>query len=166
MRWDGGDKRQRLLVERVARHVDLVPVCPEVGVGMGVPREPVQLVQTDAGVRLRGVTSGRDWTDAMETWTASTLRALEADGPLAGFVLKAKSPSCGLVVPVFGASPACGATLAQADARAGLFAAVLLRARPGLPVIDETSLADPAARAKFFAAVFAGAEVPTELSSM
>lgn len=151
VRWDGGDRREALVVEGLARHVELAPVCPEVGVGMGVPREPVQLVRAPAGARLRGVTSGRDWTDALDAWARATLRDLEATGPLAGFVLKARSPSCGLEVPVFDEAGA------PADAGAGRFARAVVAL--GLPVIDEVGLADPARRDDFLARAFTRARL-------
>jgi uncharacterized protein YbbK (DUF523 family) len=138
VRWDGRDKREPAL-EALARVADLVPICPEVGVGMGVPREPVQLVRVADAVRLRGVSSGRDWTDALVDFARAQLAALQ---PLDGFVLKAKSPSCGLAdVPVFSSPPSA--------ATAGLFAAAALAT--GLPVIDEVSLRDAASRAAFVA---------------
>lgn len=45
VRWDGGHKRDRFLVDELAPFVEWVPVCPELELGMGVPREPVQLVR-------------------------------------------------------------------------------------------------------------------------
>ena len=39
-----GDKRDRFLTDTFGLHVEWIPVCPELEVGMGVPREPVRLV--------------------------------------------------------------------------------------------------------------------------
>ncbi|MCO5167602.1 MAG: DUF523 domain-containing protein [Planctomycetes bacterium] len=151
VRWDGGDRRCALLVERLARHAELVGVCPEVSVGMGVPREPVQLVATLGGPRMRGVTSRRDWTDALAAWAAAALRDLEAAGPLAGFVLKARSPSCGLDAPLFDDQGA------QVAAGPGLFARVVTAL--GVPAIDEAGLADPARSDDFLARAFTRARL-------
>lgn len=152
VRWDGGERRQPWLASLSSAGVELLPVCPEVGVGMGVPREPIQLVADDDGSRARGVQSGRDWTAALRAWAAATLDDLEARGPLAGAVLKARSPSCGLVVPVFGAGGE-----AQVDAASGLFAAAV-RAR-GLPLVDEAALEDPARRDAFLVRAFTRARL-------
>lgn len=169
VRWDGGARRDAWLTDVLAAHVELAPVCPEVGAGMGVPREPVQLVAASPGAppRLSGVTSGRDWTDALSSWTAAALAALEAQGPLAGFVLKASSPSCGMSVPVFGAPAVRGgapgapgaprAALGPLGQAPGLFAAAV-RAR-GLPAADEQALAERARRDDFLARVFTRARL-------
>ncbi len=44
VRYDGGHKRDYFLSETFGRYVEWVPVCPELEVGMGVPRESVRLV--------------------------------------------------------------------------------------------------------------------------
>src|SRR5436309_996426 len=65
-------------------------------VGLGAPREPIELVEDTRGVRLVGVESGVDHTQAMERWASAHLDELERLR-IHGFVLKARSPSCGLV---------------------------------------------------------------------
>ncbi len=121
VRHDGGHKRSTAVAGIVG--VEWVPVCPEVEVGMGVPREPVALVAS----RMIGSKSGTDHTDAMNQFAEARIAAL---GPLDGYVLKARSPSCGLTdVP-------------GGPRGSGLFAAALRRLRPDLPLIDETALDD------------------------
>jgi uncharacterized protein YbbK (DUF523 family) len=141
VRYDGGHKREPLLIDALRDVVEWVPVCPEVEVGMGVPREPVHLVRESRGVHLRGVESGRDWTEPMKTWARQRIAELETLD-LAGFVLKARSPSCGVRdVPLHGAGPP--------ERGRGLFARILAELVPSLPVADEEDLRDPAARAWF-----------------
>ena len=65
VRWDGGHKRDRFLTDILAPYVEWVPVCPEVEVGMGTPREPVRLVRRDGEIVMLGTKSGRDWTAPM-----------------------------------------------------------------------------------------------------
>lgn len=140
VRFDGRDKWSQAVVERLGPEVDWVPVCPEVEVGMPVPREPVVL--TGAGPRMVGAISGADHTEAMNRFAEARIAAL---GPLDGYVLKSRSPSCGLVgVP-------------GAPTGAGLFAAALRRLRPDLPLAEETDLEDDARRAAFLAAARAHA---------
>src|SRR5690606_4696456 len=95
VRWDGGHKRDAFLVERLGRFVEWVPVCPELELGMGVPREPIRLVARGAGIRLVSVSGGVDWTARMRAFAQRRVRALARLG-LCGYVLKARSPSCGL----------------------------------------------------------------------
>jgi uncharacterized protein YbbK (DUF523 family) len=156
VRYDGTHKRDDSLIEALGRHVEWVPVCPEVEIGMGTPREPIQLVAAADGVpsahervRLIGVDSGDDWTDRMHAWArqrAAALRALN----LSGFVLKARSPSCGVEGVRVVHRPD-----RETSAGRGLFAQALTEAIPDLPIEDEARLADPAARNRFLARVLA-----------
>jgi uncharacterized protein YbgA (DUF1722 family)/uncharacterized protein YbbK (DUF523 family) len=155
VRFDGGHKRDAFLVTTLGRFVQWVPVCPEVEVGMGVPREPIHLVSAPNGVasgeeqvRLFGVRSGKDWTAAMTRYARSRVRDLEA-ADLSGYVLKKDSPSCGLErVRVHD-----GAGWRRTGR--GLFAEALLAAIPNLPVEEEGRLNDPTLRENFIERVFA-----------
>jgi uncharacterized protein YbbK (DUF523 family) len=149
VRYDGTNKLNAAVAE-LAPLVEWVPVCPEVEVGMGVPREPIQLVRHPTGVRsgaesvrLKGVQSEEDWTDRMDRWAGARVADLAAVG-ISGFVLKARSPSCGpagVVVHDDKTGP-------TATGR-GLFAEVLAAAMPGLPMIDEEALEDRQTREGF-----------------
>ena len=132
VRYDGGHKRHGPVLEALGPYVEWIPVCPEVEVGMGTPREPVTLVDEAGGVRMVGVTSGRDWTGAMQEFTAQRVAQLRAAG-LSGYVWKARSPSC--------------------DPRFGFFARALSAAMADLPVADEQQLETPDAAAAFLARV-------------
>ena len=153
VRHDGGHKHDPYLVETLGRLVEWVPVCPEVEVGLGTPREPIRLVrdagQTD-GVRLVS-RSGLRLTSRMRRFARSRLRAL-AKADLSGYILKKDSPSCGMErVKVW--SDDDGRT-AERRGR-GIFAAELLRQYPNLPVEEEGRLHDPVLRENFFERVFA-----------
>ncbi|HET6921915.1 MAG TPA: DUF523 domain-containing protein, partial [Anaeromyxobacteraceae bacterium] len=86
VRYDGGHKRDAFVTGPLARLVAFAPVCPEVEVGMGTPREPVRLVRIGGEVRMVGHRTGTDHTGAMRRWAAARVRALEGDD-LCGFVL-------------------------------------------------------------------------------
>ncbi len=151
VRWDGGHKRDAFLVEILGPDVEWVPVCPEVELGLGVPRDPIRLVHAGAGVPPRLVVerTGEDLTARMRRFARERAGAL-ARLALDGYVLKRGSPSCGPAdVPVHDAD---GRTIATA---AGAFAAVLTTHLPALPVEDEDRLADPAIRERFLARVAA-----------
>lgn len=146
VRYDGGHKLEPGIVGAIGRDVEFVDVCPEVEVGMGVPREPIQLVAPEGPgpLRLIGVRSGRDWTESMTAWSEVRIRDLAAMH-LSGYILKARSPSCGLQnVPVY-ASDAAGIVARDR----GRFADALLLAMPDLPVEDEEGLRDPDALRTF-----------------
>lgn len=149
VRYDGTN-RLSSAVETLTPFVDWVAVCPEVEVGMGVPREPIQLVRHPDGVGvgqelvvLIGTQSGEDWTERMEKWAKERVAALAAVR-ISGFVLKARSPSCGPAgVLVHGDNDA------PSPSGRGLFAEALTVLMPGLPMIDEEALEDTKTRERF-----------------
>ena len=149
VRYDGRHKRNAWLVDTLGRFVRFVPVCPEVELGLGTPREPIRLERAGREVRLVGVNSGTDHTEAMRAYAARRVAELARLG-LAGYVLKAKSPSCGLFrVEVHrpgGLTPERGR---------GLFAEALASAMPGIPLEEEGRLDDPRLRDNFIARIFA-----------
>ena len=152
VRFDGGHKRDAPLLEAFAQDVEWVRVCPEVEIGMGVPREPVRLVQSGADLRMIAVHTGTDYTEAMREFAARRVQTLAAMD-LRGYILKSDSPSCGLhSVKVFDGN---GADAEPARRGTGLFAAALTSAFPDLPIAEERQLADPASRARFLDRVIA-----------
>ncbi len=140
-------------VRRLDPWVDFVPVCPEVEIGLGVPRDPIRLVQIDGATRLVQPSTGRDLTDAMDAFAASFLDGLT---DVDGFLLKNRSPSCGIKdVKVY-------AGLAKAPPvgkEPGQFGRRVLERFPGLIVEDEGRLHDPAIRAHFLTVLFLRAEL-------
>jgi FdhD protein len=140
VRYDGEHKLAGCLTA-LEPHVEWIPVCPEVEVGMGVPREPVRLERRD-GVRMIGIDSRRDWTADMQRWAGPRIDSLLAAG-ISGYVFKKNSPSCGVSsVKVF-------ETDRVDPAGRGLFAQALLERLPRLPVEEEDRLADPRVRDAF-----------------
>jgi uncharacterized protein YbbK (DUF523 family)/uncharacterized protein YbgA (DUF1722 family) len=153
VRYDGGHKRNAFLLEELASHVRFVPVCPEVGIGLGVPRETIRLVRRDDRVRLLG-SAGVDHTDAMRRWAGTVMGEL-CEQDLSGFVLKKGSPSCGLErVRVWDE----GVQRPSRPAR-GVFAQALVDAMPGLAIEEEGRLNDPGLREHFVDRVFGHARV-------
>jgi uncharacterized protein YbgA (DUF1722 family)/uncharacterized protein YbbK (DUF523 family) len=160
VRYDGGHKADHFLIDVLAAHVDWVPVCPEVEAGMGLPRESVHLAAASDGVpagseqvRMVGVRSGRDWTEALTGAAAARVRDLAAHD-LSGFILKKDSPSCGLMrVRVHHPKKAVTRT------GRGLFAEALVGSFPSMPVEEEGRLHDVRLRENFIEAVFAYARV-------
>jgi uncharacterized protein YbbK (DUF523 family) len=158
VRYDGTNKRSAASAA-LAAQVEWVPVCPEIEVGMGVPREPIQLVAHRDGipsagecVRLRGVDTGEDWTSRMDRWARERVAELAAQR-ISGFVLKARSPSCGPADVLVHSDAGDAMTTAR-----GLFAEALATAMPGLPMVDEEALEEPRVREQFIQRVRAFAD--------
>ena len=149
VRYDGGHQKDAYITGVLADHFTWVPVCPELEVGMGVPREPIRLVGDAAAPRLVGVTSGADHTARMTAFARRRVDELRGLA-LSGYILKRASPSCGLErVKVYaGAGP-------PARTGTGLFARALTDALPLLPVEEEGRLTDARLRDNFITRVFA-----------
>ncbi len=139
VRYDGRDKGEPALARALAAGAELVPVCPEVECGLPVPRPPMRLEGDPAAPRLVVIEDRTDHTARFAAWLAPRLDELAALRP-AAFVLKARSPSCGVDgTPVFDAG---GEPVARDG---GLFARAVRARFPDLPVVEEGALATPEA---------------------
>jgi uncharacterized protein YbgA (DUF1722 family)/uncharacterized protein YbbK (DUF523 family) len=144
VRFNGGHSRCRFLTDELGPHVDWVPYCPEMEIGLGAPRETLRLT-VDGRLVSR---SGRaDHT--------ATMAALPLPAGLDGYVFKAKSPSCGIHgIPRYAASGQ-----PSGDRGRGVFAQRMMARFPLLPVGDEGRLNDAVLREEFTERVFAFARL-------
>ncbi|QUE73977.1 DUF523 and DUF1722 domain-containing protein [Stutzerimonas stutzeri] len=152
VRFNGGHKESRLCSETLARHFEFVPVCPEVAIGLGTPRQPIRLVGDPDQPRAVGsVHAELDVTDALSAYGRQVATELH---DICGFVLMQKSPSCGMErVKVYQAN---GHPIEGGGS--GLFAHALMQARPDLPIEEDGRLNDPVLRENFLTRIFAYAE--------
>ncbi|MGH8474304.1 MAG: YbgA family protein [Methylococcales bacterium] len=143
VRHDGRDKSNALVNETWNDYFEFVPVCPEVDSGMSVPREAIQLVRTgNATVKALGVHNPQlDVTADLTSFSHARMNSL---GEIRGFLVKSKSPSCGLErIPVFSEHGP------ERSFGVGLFTSVLIETYPLLPVEQEDKLGDPIGRDNF-----------------
>lgn len=148
VRWNGGHSRQRYLTDMLGPFVEYVPVCPEVEVGMGVPRPTVRLVREGDELRMIDPKNEVDWTSSMQRLSRTRSSEL-ADEGLHGFVLKKDSPTCGVFrVRIYTDSGV------ERNGQ-GLFATALIQRMPHLPVEEEGRLNDARIRENFVERVFA-----------
>ncbi len=149
VRYDGGHRRDRYVMEVLAKYFTLVKVCPEVGVGMSTPRETVRLEGSAEAPRMIAPDTGSDWTLRMNRWSRARVGELKGED-LCGFVFKKNSPSCGVFgVEVYDDKGRPG------ESGSGLFALEFRRKNPLAPVEEEGRLEDPAIRENFLERVFA-----------
>jgi len=147
VRYDGRDKRDPWICARLADRFDLEPICPEVAIGLGVPRPPIRLVAEAPGTRAERVDEPAvDVTEALAAYAGEVAQRL--GGVLAGYVFKSRSPSCGT-----GGVPRFSPAGEPAGDSAGIFAAALRARLPGLPVAEEAELSTPGGRLNFVARV-------------
>jgi uncharacterized protein YbgA (DUF1722 family)/uncharacterized protein YbbK (DUF523 family) len=149
VRYDGGHKRDPFLVDELGRYVEWVPVCPEVEVGLPVPRESMRLEGDPEHPRLMAPKSGIDYTERMEAWAKERVEQL-AQVRLHGFVFKKDSPSSGLFrVRVYndhGMAQRVGT---------GIFPRAVMDRFPLLPLEEEGRLHDAHLRENFIERIFA-----------
>ncbi len=150
VRFDGGHKHDAYLTDTLGPYFDYVPVCPEVGCGLSVPRESMHLVGTPESNRLIGNKTGTDYTAKMQAYCDRTVEELRPRS-LLGFIFRAKSPSSGLFhVKLY--TPEGNPTLQYTS---GLFARAFARAFPSLPCEEDGRLHDPDLRENFIERIFA-----------
>ncbi len=148
VRWNGGHRRDSYLTETLGRYVEWVPVCPEVEVGLGIPRETLRLVGDPENPRLVFTKTGNDITGRMQQWAESRLDDLARED-LCGFIFKCDSPSSGMVrVKVYNKKG-----MPQKKG-VGIFARAFMDRFPLIPVEDDGRLRDPSIRENFIDQVF------------
>jgi len=140
-------------VRALGEHVRFVQVCPEVGIGLGVPRDPIRIVGKGSDRRLLQPATGRDVTIPMERFSRNFLDNVE---PVDGFILKSRSPSCGIKDVKVHANMESAGTIGKST---GLFAEALLERFPGVAVEDEGRLTNATLRHHFLVRLFASARL-------
>jgi len=148
VRWNAGHKLDKYLTRTLGKFVEYVAVCPEVEVGLGIPRESMRLVGDPDNPRLITFKSKTDHTERMLAWAQKRVTELEKED-LCGFVFKSDSPSSGMIrVKVYndkGMPHKVGI---------GIFARAFMEHFPLIPVEDDGRLNDPLIRENFILQIF------------
>ncbi len=149
VRYDGGTVLDPF-VEKLKNYVDFITVCPEVDIGLGVPRQRIIIVKDGENKRLIQYQTGIDLTEKMEEFSKGFLSKLEN---VDGFLLKSKSPSCGVgTTKLYLREQVVGRTY-------GFFAQAVRESMPYMPLEDEGRLRDKNIRENFLIRIFAFAEL-------
>jgi uncharacterized protein YbgA (DUF1722 family)/uncharacterized protein YbbK (DUF523 family) len=144
-----GDMISSHVVAKLKKHVDFLPVCPEVEIGLGVPRNPVRIVLDKGDHRLVQPSSGKDVTENMKSFCSGFLDSIE---DVDGFILKFRSPSCGLKdVKVY---PSAGSHGGAVEKISGYFGGAVLEKYPFHPVEDEGRLRNARIKEHFLTKLF------------
>lgn len=146
VRYDGGNKYDAYIVKTLGEHFELIPICPEVGAGLAIPRPPIQLISLNNRIRAIGAEDPeRDVSDRLTAFARQQVNTLDE---LCGYIFKSRSPSCGVTD-----------TRIMTDhgeiTGPGLYASLIMTAQPQLPVIDEQGLKSAAGRDNFLERIFA-----------
>lgn len=163
VRYNAGHKRSGFLVDVLNHHFDLLPLCPEVGIGMSIPRPPIRLISTENsnGEATIDVALVKDhdvrFTDQIKQYAAKQAETLK---DASGYIFMQKSPSCGYKpVKVYHLN---GMPL---DKSPGIYAAELDRLLPLMPKEDAGRLNDPMIRENFLSRVSAYSDWQTMIEN-
>ena len=145
VRYDGNNKQHSFTTAVLNKHFDLFPVCPEMAIGMGVPRAPIQLRILDGELRAVDVGNhAQDVTTALQEYGQQQVTHARA---FCGYIFKSRSPSCGISdTSIFSEN--------GVSAGPGIYAREILRTLPWLPAIDETQLDQEKAKDNFLERAF------------
>ncbi len=138
-------------MEELAQFVQLIPVCPEIEIGLPVPRDPIWVIQDSDSQRLVQPAANRDLTGLMTDFAEHFAANLEH---VDGFILKSRSPSCGIGDCKLFDTPSLDR---QIGVTSGFFAAKVLERFPDCAFISEKGMLDPETRQEFLQQVFASA---------
>ena len=153
VRYDGSGARSAYPHAALGGLFEYRGICPEVGIGLAVPRAPIRLVDDGGAVRVVGVREAdRDFTDALTRYGRDQAEGLN---DIAGYVFMRGSPSCGLFrVKVYHQVDGEVSGAPRRDGR-GAYAAAITEALPDLPVEENGRLHDPLLRENFVTRTFA-----------
>lgn len=146
VRYDGGHKHNRYVTRVLGQHLELIPWCPEMGIGLGVPRPPIHLESRHGETRAVHVDdASQDVTDRLIAYARNLAHGAAA---LSGYIFKKDSPSCGVErVRVY-----TGNGVERNGT--GIYAREIMAMVPHLPVEEEGRLNDPVLRDNFITRVF------------
>ncbi|HDM8238999.1 YbgA family protein [Vibrio campbellii] len=148
VRFDSGHKISNFVTKELDGYFSFVPVCPEVGVGMSVPRPTIRLVSNEERIALVETKNpDNDHTDNMLAYSENKVNELQSE-QLCGYIVCAKSPTCGMErVKVYSKNNA-------AKEGVGLYTKTLMEKMPWLPVEEDGRLNDPVLKENFITRVY------------
>ncbi|MBN1405681.1 MAG: DUF523 domain-containing protein [Candidatus Omnitrophica bacterium] len=146
-RWNGeiiSDK----FVEKLKPYVNFITTCPECEIGLGTPRNPIRIVFEGNSYRLTQLNTGKDITKLMNAFVRKYIKSIK---DIDGFILKDRSPSCGIKsVKVYAGLDA----MRPIKRTLGFFAKGILENFPDIVIETEARLASPTVRRRFIEKVF------------
>jgi len=143
-----GDVLSSDFVELLKPYVNYITTCPEVEIGLGVPRNPVRLVNRNGAVELYQPTEDRTYTLEMNQYSENFFDSV---GNIHGLILKGRSPSCGIKdVKIYASTEKSS----SAQKGVGIFASHAIKRYPNLPIEEEGRLTNYAIREHFLTKLY------------
>lgn len=136
-------------ISKLKNFVDLIPVCPELGIGLSTPRETLRIIKTNNELKLTQTKTNIDFTKDMVNFSINFLNSLD---DVDGFILKSRSPSCGTKdVKIYSTS----AKGSPSEKGMGVFASKVIEKFPGICIEDEGRLSNYKIREHFLTRLYA-----------
>ncbi|MCD6489685.1 MAG: DUF1722 domain-containing protein [Thermodesulfobacterium sp.] len=129
---------------------DVISVCPEISIGLLVPREKIILYKDSKKIKAVEIFTGKDFTEKLISFSKEIIRSFPE---IEGFFLKSKSPSCGVSHKTKTYKDIEGKYLYEKSQ--GIFAKQILKAFPLLPVVDEEIIKNKDELENFLIRIFA-----------
>ena len=146
VRFDSGHKHHSYTTGTLGQYFEFRSFCPEMSIGLGVPREPVRLVDLGEEIKCIGTkTKDLDVTEKLIQCAHAQSNWLD---DVYGYIVKKDSPSCGMErVKVYKNDM-------PERKGSGLYTHTIMTNYPDLPVEEEGRLGDAILRENFIQRVF------------
>ena len=135
-------------IKALKEFIDFIPICPEVEIGMGIPRDPIKIINNNNKVSLYQESSGKDYTVKMNNFTK---KFLNSTNNIDGFILKAASPSCAISTSKIYPNKKNKIPIGKGP---GLFTSQVIQKFPDHPKEEEKRLNNIFLREHFFTSIF------------
>ena len=134
-------------IKKLKKHIEFITVCPEVEIGMGTPRLPIKIIESSKGKQLFQPGTGKNYLRKMKKFSNEFLNEKNVDG----FILKSKSPSCGInTAKVYPNKKNC----APIKKSHGIFTESIINKFPYHPIEEEKRLNNDFIREHFYTSIF------------
>ena len=148
-RYDGQGYNDKV-IQSLKDYVDIQTVCPELAIGLSIPREPIRIEMNKENeeYRLIDYNSKNDYTNQMTEFSEEFINGLDY---IDGFILKSRSPTCGLKdAKVY----YCGNKCSIRSNENGFFSQKIIDKYDYLPIENEGRLKNYNIRDNFFTRIF------------
>ena len=135
-------------VKRLSKHVEFITVCPEVEIGLGIPRDPVRIIKKKNGLKLIQPSTSKDLTKKIDNFSKNYSNNLDN---VDGFILKSRSPSCGVGDAKVYFDNDSGSTQGKTN---GFFTNHIVNQFNGFPIEHEARLSNFRIRENFLTKIF------------
>ena len=142
-------------IKQLKEFIDFEPICPEVEIGMGIPRSTIKIVENNEGKLLYQPETGKDFSKKMNSFSKNYLKKIDN---IDGFILKTNSPSCGVTSAKIYPNKNNGAAIKRSS---GFFAKNVLSMFPTHPIEEEKRLNNIFIREHFYTSIFTLADFKT-----